>query len=85
MIDKHQQIVEKLRSLPPERIDEVIDFIDFIDGCEKRKAGVTFDEWAMNLAKKKRVPSFNGRGYYRNRKTVPIRSISCVLLLTQTF
>jgi|LQYC01.1.fsa_nt_gi hypothetical protein len=53
MIDKHQQIVEKLRSLPPERIDEVIDFIDFIDGCEKRKAGVTFDEWAMNLAKKK--------------------------------
>ena len=54
MIDKHQQIVKKLRSLPPERIDEVIDFIEFIDGCEKRKAGVTFDEWAMNLAKEKR-------------------------------
>jgi len=54
MIDKHQQIVKKLRSLPPERIDEVIDFIEFIDGCEKRKAGVAFDEWAMNLAKEKR-------------------------------
>jgi hypothetical protein len=53
MIDKHQQIVEKLQSLPPERIDEVIDFIEFIDGREKKKEGVAFDEWAMNLAKEK--------------------------------
>jgi hypothetical protein len=53
MIDKHQQIVEKLQSLPPERIDEVIDFIEFIDGLEKKKEGVAFDEWAMNLAKEK--------------------------------
>lgn len=52
MRDK-QEIVEKIQSLPPESIDEVIDFIEFIEHREKRRIWIEFDEWAMNLAKEK--------------------------------
>jgi len=53
MSEKQQQILEKIRSFPPEKIEEVLDFIEFIEEREKRKAWVEFDEWAMNLAKEK--------------------------------
>jgi len=53
MSKKQQQILEKIRSFPPEKIEEVLDFIEFIEEREKRKAWVEFDEWAMNLAKEK--------------------------------
>ena len=53
MIKKQQQILEKIRSFPPEKIEEVLDFIEFIEEREKRKAWIEFDEWAMNLAKEK--------------------------------
>ena len=48
-----QQILEQIRSLPPERIEEVLTFIEFIEHREKRKTWIEFDEWAMNLAKEK--------------------------------
>ena len=53
MSEKQQQILEKIRSFPPEKIEEVLDFIEFIEEREKRKAWIEFDEWAMNLAKEK--------------------------------
>jgi len=53
MSEKQQQILEKIQSFPPEKIEEVLDFIEFIEEREKRKAWVEFDEWAMNLAKEK--------------------------------
>ena len=52
MRDK-QEIVEKIQSLPPESLDEVIDFIEFIEHREKRRIWIEFDEWALNLAKEK--------------------------------
>lgn len=52
MKDK-QEIVEKIQSLPPESVDEVIDFIEFIGQREKRRIWIEFDEWALNLAKEK--------------------------------
>jgi len=53
MSEKQQQILEKIQSFPPEKIEEVLDFIEFIEEREKRKAWIEFDEWAMNLAKEK--------------------------------
>lgn len=50
---QRQRILEKIRTFPPERIDEILDFIEFIDQREKRKAWIELDEWAMNLARKK--------------------------------
>jgi hypothetical protein len=52
MRDK-QEIVEKIQSLPPESVDEVIGFIEFIGQREKRRIWIEFDEWALNLAKEK--------------------------------
>ena len=53
MIKKQQQILEKIQSFPPEKIEEVLDFIEFTEEREKRKAWVEFDEWAMNLVREK--------------------------------
>jgi len=53
MDEKQQQILEKIRSFPPEKIEEILDFIEFIEEREKRKVWIEFDEWAMNLAREK--------------------------------
>jgi len=53
MSDKQQQILEKIQSFPPERLDEVLDFVEFIEQGEKRKPWIEFDEWAMDLAREK--------------------------------
>ena len=52
-----QAVMEKLKVLPSEKQQEVLDFVEFLEhkGASGRKAQaeVTFDEWAMNLAKEK--------------------------------
>ena len=53
MSEKQQEIIEKVRSLPPEKIEEVLDFIYSIEQREKKRALIEFDEWALNLAKEK--------------------------------
>ena len=53
MSEKQQEIIEKVRSLPPEKIEEVLDFLRFIEQREKKRAWIEFDEWALNLAKEK--------------------------------
>ncbi len=50
-------VVEKLKVLPSEKQQEVLDFIEFLEhkdaSSQKAKAEVEFDEWAVNLAKEK--------------------------------
>ncbi len=46
-------ILEKLRRLPLERKQEVLDFLEFQESREKTKEWLEFDEWAVNLAKEK--------------------------------
>jgi len=50
---KEKVFLEKLRQLPSERKQEVLDFLEFLDLREKTKGWLEFDEWAMNLAKEK--------------------------------
>jgi len=52
-MSEQQEILKKIQNFPPNRIEEVADFIEFIERREKRKAWIEFDEWAMNLAKEK--------------------------------
>ncbi|MEW6482476.1 MAG: hypothetical protein AB1397_05685 [bacterium] len=44
-----EEMVEGLKTLPEQKLQEVSDFIDFL----KWKEAVEFDEWALNLAKEK--------------------------------
>ena len=53
MSDKQQRIMEKIQSFPPEKIDEILSFIEFIERRERSKSWIELDEWAMNLAKEK--------------------------------
>lgn len=46
-------ILEKLRRLPSERKQEILDFLEFLDSRERAKGWLEFDEWAINLAKEK--------------------------------
>lgn len=46
-------ILEKLRKLPSERKQEILDFLEFLESREKIKGWLEFDEWAINLAKEK--------------------------------
>ncbi len=48
-----ETILQRFRSLSPERKKEVIDFLDFLTSGEKAKEWLEFDEWALDLAKKK--------------------------------
>ena len=52
-----QAVVAKLKVLPSEKQQEVLDFIEFLahkgSSGQKAKAAVEFDEWAVNLAKEK--------------------------------
>ncbi len=47
-----EKILEKFRSLPPERKREAIEFLNLL-ASEKVKDWLEFDEWALNLAKKR--------------------------------
>lgn len=46
-------ILEKLRRLPAERKQEVVDFLEFLESREGAKKWLEFDQWAINLAKEK--------------------------------
>ncbi len=50
---QEQLIIEKMRKLSRERLQEILDFIEFIEKKEKEKGWIEFDEWAINLAKEK--------------------------------
>jgi Protein of unknown function (DUF2281). len=48
-----RKIINAFRRLPPEKKQEVVDFIEFIESRNKLTESVEFDEWAVNLAKEK--------------------------------
>ncbi len=48
-----ETVLEKFRSLPSEGKREAIAFLDFLSSGGKTKEWLEFDEWALNLAKKK--------------------------------
>jgi len=50
---REEVILEKLRRLPSERKQEILDFLEFLDSRERAKEWLEFDEWAINLAKEK--------------------------------
>ncbi len=50
---REQRIIDKLRALPPERVEEVLDFVEFVEQRVQRERWISFDEWAMNLARKR--------------------------------
>lgn len=52
-MEQEQVILEKVRQLPPERLQEVLDFIEFLQQRERQQQWISFDEWALNLAKEK--------------------------------
>lgn len=49
--EEEQIILERVRKLPPERFQEVLDFIEFLELRERQQQWVAFDAWARNLAK----------------------------------
>jgi hypothetical protein len=51
--EQEQLILKKVRRFPPERIQEVLDFIEFLEQRGRQNAWIEFDEWALNLAKEK--------------------------------
>jgi len=51
--EQEQLILEKVRRFPPERIQEVLDFIEFLEQRGRQNVWIEFDEWALNLAKEK--------------------------------
>lgn len=53
MEEKEGVVIEKFRRLSQEKKEEVLDFLEFLESREKVKAWLEFDEWAINLAKKK--------------------------------
>jgi hypothetical protein len=52
-MEQEQVILEKVRQLPPEQLQEVLDFIEFLQQRERQRQWISFDAWAMNLAKEK--------------------------------
>ena len=51
--EQEQLILDRVRKLSPERLREVLDFIEFLQQREWQQHWVGFDEWAMNLAKER--------------------------------
>lgn len=47
-----QRILDSIKDIPAERLDDVMNFIEFLKWKEG-KHQVEFDEWALNLAKQK--------------------------------
>ena len=50
---REEIILEKLRSLPPERLDEVLDFVEFLQRRTQDQRWIAIDAWAMNMAKER--------------------------------
>ena len=54
VIKKDEEILlQKFRSLPPEKREEFIDLLDFLTSGKKAENWLEFDEWALNLAKER--------------------------------
>jgi len=54
LITKNKSFIKKeIDKLPPQLIQEVLDFIRFLRQKEEAKTWIEFDEWALNLAKEK--------------------------------
>jgi len=54
---RDEVILEKLRKLSSDKKREILDFLEFLEMREKAKEWLEFDEWAVNLAKKKGFPN----------------------------
>jgi len=52
-------IKEEIDKLPPQLVQEVLDFIEFLKQKEEIKMWVEFDEWALNLAKEKKFSNLS--------------------------
>ena len=50
---KEEVLVDRLRKLPTEKKQEVLDFVEFLEFRERATRWLEFDGWAVNLAKKK--------------------------------
>jgi Protein of unknown function (DUF2281). len=48
-----KKIPNAFRKLSPEKRQEVVDFIEFIESKDLATRWIEFDEWAANLAKEK--------------------------------
>ena len=55
--DQEQSILDRMRGLSPEFLQEVLDFIEFLQQRERQQHWIGFDEWAIHLAKE--------RGFHR--------------------
>ena len=53
MKNDEQKMIRSFRSLPPDKKQKVIDYLDLLASGKKVEHWVEFDEWAINLAKKK--------------------------------
>jgi hypothetical protein len=51
--DIEKKILNTFRRLSPEKKQEVVDFIEFIESRDRVTEWIEFDEWAVNLAKEK--------------------------------
>ncbi|MER3446071.1 MAG: hypothetical protein C4291_04190 [Candidatus Dadabacteria bacterium] len=47
------KILNIFRRLSPEKKQEVVDFIEFVESKDSVIKWIEFDEWAVNLAKKR--------------------------------
>ena len=47
------KVIHSFRRLSPEKRRQAIDYIDLLAAGKKSKDWLEFDEWAINLAKKK--------------------------------
>jgi len=54
MAKEKEYIKKELDRLPPDLVREVIDFIEFLRNRKEKMKWIEFDEWAVNLAKKKK-------------------------------
>ncbi len=50
---KEDLLLERLRRLPPEKKQTVLDLIEFLESRERARSWLEFDEWALDLAKRK--------------------------------
>jgi hypothetical protein len=51
--EREKIIFEKFQRLSPQRRQEVIDFLEFLESREKAMGWLEFDAWAIDLAKER--------------------------------
>ncbi len=51
--DLEKKVLNAFRNLSPEKKQEVVDFIEFIESKDRVTKWIEFDAWAANLAKEK--------------------------------